>query len=402
MKIAYLVNQYPKVSHSFIRRELLALEELNIEVYRFSIRKTPLGELVDQTDISEHEKTFNILSQRVSIFFAGILSIAVMSPFCFLKALTATFQLGLNSKRGILRHLFYLTEACLLKKELSYREVTHLHAHFGTNPAAVAMLCKILGGPNYSFTVHGPEEFDDPEGFSLGKKIENCKFVVAISNFGRSQLMRQCSHEHWSKIKIIHCTVDNSFLAEPATPIPESPRLLCVGRLCEQKGQLLLIKALRLLDQKGIDFQMVLAGDGEMRPVIEELIARYKLQDKISITGWLSSEQVKYEIKASRVMVLPSFAEGLPVVIMEALALSRPVVSTYIAGIPELVEPCINGWLVPAGNVDILANTLEKVLSADKGQLERMGQVGARIVKKQHNDLTEAKKLTRLFVAGIV
>lgn len=397
MHIAYLVNQYPKVSHSFIRREIRALENIEgMTIKRFSIRETPINSLVDQQDILEHGQTCIILSNLVGLFTAVGRS-SVSSPRTFLKATRTALLLGRKNKRGVLRHFAYLAEACLLKELLQKENIEHVHAHFGTNSATVALLCKLLGGPSYSFTVHGPEEFDDPIGLGLKEKIQHCHFVLAISNFGRGQLMRWCDCEQWQKIKVVRCTVDNSYLKAQTVPAPDVPRLVCVGRLCEQKGQLLLVEALNLLDKEGVIFEMVLAGDGEMRNVLEKKINEYKLEKKIHITGWISGDQVKKEILASRAMVLPSFAEGLPVVIMEALALGRPVVSTYVAGIPELVKHNSNGWLTPAGSLDDLVTVLREALVASQDALEQMGEKGAQEVNTKHNAATEAQKLSTYF-----
>jgi glycosyltransferase involved in cell wall biosynthesis len=350
MKIAYLVHYYPKVSHSFVRREITALEEMGINVERFSIRSCA-SELVDPADILELAKTKIILDTPKVSLLLNSLRLALSRPFRFLQAFKLTCQIGWGSDRGLLRNLMYLAEACLLVKWFKEREISHLHAHFGINPAAVAMLCRALGGPTYSFTVHGPKEFDSATGLALSEKIKGAKFVVVISSFGKSQLYRWCDRAYWSKIHVVHCGLDRMFLNAPYQPIPDRPQLVCVGRLCEQKGQLLLVEAAGRLAKEGLDFKLVLVGDGPVRSEIEEMIAQLGIEDKIEITGWASNSEVQQHILASRAMVLPSFAEGLPVVIMEALALGRPVISTYVAGIPELVEPGVCGWLVSAGSV---------------------------------------------------
>jgi len=245
--------------------------------------------------------------------------------------------------------------------------------------------------------VHGPEEFDKPDSLSLGEKIEGAAFVVAISDFGRSQLFRRCSYGHWSKIHIVRCGVDAAFLRDGPQLVPDNCRLVCVGRLSEQKGQLLLLEALGRLAAEGVAFELTLAGDGPMRSVIEEQVRRLSLDRQVRITGWLSNEEVRREIIAARVMVLPSFAEGLPVVIMEALALGRPVLTTYVAGIPELVASGINGWLVPAGSVDQLADALRQALETPRERLAVMGQEGAKRVAALHDATREAAKLAELF-----
>jgi colanic acid/amylovoran biosynthesis glycosyltransferase len=400
MTIAYLVNQYPKVSHSFIRREIAGIEACGIQVARFSIRSCG-SELVDEEDKRELEKTRFVLGiGKVGLLFA-LLRVAITRPIRFLSALWLMLQVGRKSERGVLRHLAYLAEACVLLGWFSELGIAHVHAHFGTNSTTVAMLCRALGGPPYSFTVHGPEEFDKAEAIALTEKIKRAAFVVAISSFGKSQLYRWCEHEQWSKIQVIHCGVDDMFLTQAPIPVPDQPRLVCVGRLCEQKGHLLLLEAAGQLVAEGLSFMLVLVGDGPLRTEIETMITRLGLQDHVEITGWASNSEVHQHILASRAMVLPSFAEGLPVVVMEALALSRPVISTYVAGIPELVEPEICGWLVPPGSVEALTNAMRTALQLPVEKLEQMGRVGAFRVAQQHDAAIEASILAALFRSNI-
>lgn len=396
MTIAYLVNQYPKVSHSFIRREIAGVEACGIQVARFSIRSCG-SELVDEVDKLELEKTRVVLGVGKIGLLLALLGVAITRPMRFLSALKLMFQVGWSSERGVLRHLAYLAEACVLLGWFSELGVVQVHAHFGTNSTTVAMLCHALGGPPYSFTVHGPEEFDKAQAIALEEKIKRAAFVIAISSFGKSQLYRWCEHEQWSKIHEVHCGVDELFLTQHHTPVPDVPRLVCVGRLCEQKGHLLLVTAAGQLLAEGLPFMLVLVGDGPLRTEIEAMITSLGLEDHIIITGWASNHDVQQQILASRAMVLPSFAEGLPVVVMEALALSRPVISTYVAGIPELVKPGMCGWLVPPGSVDALTNAMREALQYSVEKLEHMGQVGASSVAQRHDAAIEASKLAALF-----
>ena len=396
MKIAYLVNQYPKVSHSFIRREILALEENGLKIERFAVRACD-GELVDEADKQELEKTRVILQEGIVGLLLGLLSVALSAPLPFVRALKLALTVGWGSERGVVLHLAYLAEACILLGWLRECQITHLHAHFGTNSTTVAMLCGVLGGPPYSFTVHGPEEFDKAAAISLGEKINRAAFVVAISSFGRSQLYRWCDRQHWSKIYIVRCGVDRSFLSGEFVPIAETPQLVCVGRLSEQKGHLLLLEAAQQLGKAGVPFKLAFVGDGELRSEIEASIAKHNLQDSIEITGWASSDTVRKYLLESRALVLPSFAEGLPVVIMEALALKRPVVSTYVAGIPELVDPGKCGLLVPAGDADALAMAMRTILQMPVADLEAWGRTGAERVALQHDIDREARWLATLF-----
>jgi glycosyltransferase involved in cell wall biosynthesis len=399
MKVAYLVNRYPHVSHSFIRREIAALEQQGIAVQRFSLR-TSDSELVDEADCAERQCTEVVLARGMFALLAALIGTAVMEPTRFLQALRMAVRLGWHSDRGVFRHIAYLAEACVLVGRLRACGARHLHAHFGTNPAAVALLTHLLSDIPYSFTVHGPEEFDRPKMLSLSEKIRHAHFVVAISDFGRSQLCRWCPYSEWSKIVVVRCGVDATFLDCEPTPLPDSPRLVCVGRLCEQKGQLLLLDALARLAADNVPFHLTLVGDGAMRPILEERIHRLGLEEQVRITGWLSNDAVRAEILAARLFVLPSFAEGLPVVLMEALALGRPAVSTFVAGIPELMHPGESGWLVPAGSVAALADALREALRTPDDELESLGRAGAACVAEHHDAHRQGATLAAFFRHG--
>lgn len=398
--IAYLVNQYPKVSHSFIRREILALERLGFVVHRWASRGWD-GDCPDPADLAERRRTKYLLS----VGPLGLVIALLGTLRTFPKAFISAFWLALACSRGHDRpwpvHLAYLAQACVALKWARDAGVTHVHAHFGTNPAEVAMLLSALGGPPFSFTVHGPEEFDKPESLHLRSKVMESAFVVAISSYGRSQLYRWAAHSDWPKVKIVHCGLDAQFTDREVESVTDLPRLVCVGRLCEQKGQLLLIQAAHLLLKQGVVFELVLAGDGEMRSEIESLALEFGLMDVLRITGWISGEQVSLELRAARALVLPSFAEGLPVVIMEAMALGRPVISTFVAGIPELVRPEENGWLVPAGDVEELAVAMRACLSADPRRLNEMGAAGRERVMQRHSADVEAAKLAEWFQQSV-
>lgn len=396
MRIAYLINQYPMVPHSFIRREILALERQGFEVMRVALRGWN-SELRDAADEAERPRTRYVLHAGTPALLADTVGMLLRHPARFARALALAWRVSRRGERPLPFHLIYLAEACRVARWLSEAQVEHLHAHFGTNSAEIAMLVHALGGPPWSFTVHGPAEFDKAPIIGLAEKIRRCAFVVAVSSYGRSQLYRQVERAHWPKVKVVHCGLDPAFHAVPASPPPAARRLVCVGRLCEAKGQLLLLEAARRLAEAGEDFELVLAGEGELRAEIETLIAKSGLKTRIRITGWISGEDVRTEILAARALVLPSFAEGLPVVIMEAMALRRPVISSYVAGIPELVRAGVDGWLVPAGDVDALAEAMRMCLDAPVEMLARMGEAGRERVLQRHDVEREAGKLTALF-----
>ncbi|MDD1982145.1 glycosyltransferase [Pseudomonas asiatica] len=399
MRIAYFINQYPKVSHSFIRREILALERQGVEVQRIALRGWD-AELQDADDASERAKTRYVLQHGIKGLLAPAWQVLRAQPRRFFRALQLAMRVGLRADRAWPYHLVYLAEACQVLQWLQADEARHVHAHFGTNSTEVVMLANVLGGPAYSFTVHGPEEFDKPQFLHMGEKVRRAAFVAAVSSYGRSQLFRWVAHDHWAKVKVVHCGLERSFHEVAPVGVPTAPRLVCVGRLCEQKGQLLLLEAARVLVARSIAFELVLAGDGEMRGQVEALIARHGLQQQVRITGWISSAQVREEILAARALVLPSFAEGLPVVIMEAMALRRPVLTTYVAGIPELVRPGENGWLFPAGAVDELAAAMADCLAQPAEVLQRMGEAARQRVLQRHDIDTEAARLASYFKAS--
>jgi glycosyltransferase involved in cell wall biosynthesis len=323
--------------------------------------------------------------------------IAATRPDRFARAEALTVRIGLHSERGLLRNFAYLAEACALVEELARARVRHVHAHFGTNSTAVAMLARVLGGPSYSFTAHGPEEFDKPDLIALREKIAHAAFVVGVSSFGRSQLYRYCDAKDWSKVQVVRCGVDASYVARAPSPVPDIARFVSVGRLSEQKGQLLLVQAAALLKREGRTFELVLVGDGPLRPDIEAVIAREGLERHVQITGWAAGEEVRRQIESARAFVLPSFAEGLPVVLMEALGRGRPVITTYIAGIPELVESGRNGWLVPAGSVEHVAQAMREALDTPVARLCEMGLHGYERVRTLHDAERNAQRLLELF-----
>jgi glycosyltransferase involved in cell wall biosynthesis len=255
----------------------------------------------------------------------------------------------------------------------------------------------MLGGPPYSFTVHGPEEFDGPEELSLAEKIDRASAVVAVSSFGRSQLFRWIAPEQWSKVAVVHCGVDGDFLANGPRPAADNRRLVCVGRLAPQKGQHLIIEAVGALRAEGVELEVVLAGDGPLRGALERRIAELGLGNPVRITGWISNEEVRRELVAARALLLPSFAEGLPVVLMEALALGRPAIGTFVAGIPELLEHGVSGWLIPAGSSEAIARAIKVALETPTQDLERMGKAGASAVAAHHDAAREATRLAALF-----
>ncbi len=395
MKIAYLINLYPRTSHSFIRREIEAVEAAGDEVLRFSLR--PLDEeLVNEADRRELARTRVVLDAGFARHLGAVILLALTHPVALARAISLAFRMGWRSDRGLLRHFAYLAEAAVLRGWLRRDRVEHLHAHFGTNPAAVAALCSTLGGPPFSFTVHG-SELEKPHLLALTEKIHRAAFVVAVSGFGRAQLYKLARDEDWPKIQVVRCGLSEDLLRAVPTPLPAEPRLVCVARLVRLKGHAFLLDAAALLAAEGIPFEIVLAGDGPYRSQVVRMIEERGLQDRVRLAGWLDTEQVRRAILDSRAMVLPSLSEGLPVVLMESLALGRPAIATAISGIPELVEAGVNGWLVPVGSAEALAVAMRQALETSPDRLEAMGRAGAATVAERHDAAHEAKRLQALF-----
>lgn len=396
MKIAYVLNTYPQPSHSFIRREIQALERGGIDIVRLAMRPSE-ATLVDPLDQAEATRTHYVLHHKIELLSAAI-GAFFAAPTRWLGAVGLAIRTGQASDSGVLRHMIYFAEACFVARHCAAQNVDHMHAHFGTNAAAVAMLAHAVGGPGYSFTTHGPEEFDAPAALSLGAKLDRAAFAVGVSQFGRSQLCRWAALPTWEKLHVVHCGIDPAMFADPAlVPQGDVLKLVSIGRFAEQKGQLVLLQALAKLRETNKNVHLTLVGDGEMRGDLEQAVSDLGLQDTVTMPGWLAEDGVRAALAASHALVMPSFAEGLPVVIMEAMAAQRPVIATLIAGIPELVIPGETGWLVPAGDGDALATAMAELAQASHQQRLDMGQAGRVRALQRHDVTVEAGKLAELF-----
>jgi colanic acid/amylovoran biosynthesis glycosyltransferase len=398
MHIAYLVSQYPAVSHSFIRREILALERQDIEIMRVALRGWD-AELVGSEDLLERERTRYVQRGGAPVMLLALVRMLVTRPMRLAQAAILAWQMGRRADRPLPVHFVYLAEACRIEPWLRAAKIQHMHVHFANNSAEIAMLVHVLGGPQWSLTVHG-RDLENAPFARLAAKVQDCLFVIAISSYGRSQLYRWVEHQHWDKIKVVHCGLEPDY-AVRQNPVSSTERFVCVGRLSPEKGQLLLIDAAQRLAAQGAQFELVLVGDGELRSDIEALIARYHLQARVRITGWMSSEQVRNEILAARALVVPSFSEGIPVVIMEAMALRRPVISTFVGGIPELVLPNKHGWLVPAGDVEALVRAMKACLDTPLETCVHMGEAAYQRVLARHSVDTQSTKLVELFRSAV-
>ena len=393
--IAYLINRYPDFTHTFIRREVAAIEALGCRVLPFTIRP-PRSGLIDKDDLAEAQRTQVILAAGPFRLMGDAAHVAVTRPRRFLRAVKQAMIFSRRARGRIIAHTAYLLEACHLLRKLSGHQVDLLHAHFGTNPAAVAALVRLLGGPPFSFTIHGPEEFETAAAISLCDKVEQAASVVCVCRQGADQVRRLCGERHTARVRVVHCGVDAPWLDRESSPVPDEPRLVSIGRLSHQKDQHLLLRSLKMVIDRGYRVSLVLIGDGSLRSELQRQIAALGLEQQVTLAGWLPRTEIVEEILSSRALVLSSRAEGIPLAIMEAFAARRPVIATDVGGVVELVDSS-NGWLVPSGDCDALADAMEAALTGDNRVLDEMGRRGYDRVAADFNCAQEAAKLKVMF-----
>ena len=394
MTLAYLMNTYPLISTTFIRREIHAHEAAGVPVVRFAIRPWD-QELIDPLDRAEKARTSYLLAPGLLRLALGGLREAAVNPAGLARALVTAVYLATRRGGTGARNLVYLLEAIRFRRLAVAAGITHVHAHFSTNAAAVALLSRRLGGPAYSFTAHGPDEFDDPSANGLPVKVRHAAFVAAITDYARGVILDATRRRNAGKVHVVRCGIDLADF-EPLAPAGNA-RIVCVGRLCPAKAQALLVEAIAPLVADHPGLELVFIGDGEDRAKIEARVRDLGLGDTVTLAGWGTGAEVRAAIAGARVLALPSFAEGLPIVLMEALATGRPVITTRITGIPELVdETC--GWVVPPGDVPALTQALKDALAASPERLARMGTEGRARVALAHDQATNARILrARIF-----
>jgi colanic acid/amylovoran biosynthesis glycosyltransferase len=389
------MNAYPMTSTTFIRREIEALESMGLHIERHAVRQWA-ETLVDPRDIAEKHRTHYLLTDNVGGLLAASIREFFSNPVGVYRALRIWVQLIKNARGDLTKHVAYFMQAAYFRQLSKSKRLDHVHVHFSTNATAVAMLSHVMGGPSYSFTVHGPDELADTASLSVGLKIRNAAFVVAISEYCKTELLRVTADRDRGKLWIGRCGLALEEFGKVDDLTKDTQTFVCVGRLCTQKGQALIPAAAAILRPEFPKLKIILVGDGEERRSIEASIAAHRVEDMITLLGWLPNPEVLGLIRFSRALVLPSYAEGLPVVIMEALAQCRPVISTSIAGIPELVDDSC-GWLFPAGDLDKFVGALRAALQCTPTQLAAKGKAGRERVFKLHDRRQSAKMLHKLF-----
>jgi colanic acid/amylovoran biosynthesis glycosyltransferase len=398
MRLAYLTSQYPAASHTFIRREVEALRELGWQIDTFSVRTPGADEANGEADKVEAASTFYVLRQPVLALVGAHLRALFTSPGSYLR----TFSLALRHRepgaKGLLLAFAHFAESLLLAHELKQRQIQHLHNHFANSAATVGLLATRMLGIRWSFTMHGISETDYPAGLMLGRKIEAANLVACVSWFGRGQGMRLVAPQHWDKMHVVRCGLPFHRLPVRKAQFGDAKSLICVGRLSPEKGQAGLIRTFADLAARHEGMQLRLVGDGPERGELERLVEQLRLGERLSFSGRLPEADTLAEIARSDILVLPSFMEGLPIVLMEAMALGVPVVASRVAGIPELVEDGVGGLLFAPSNWGELEACIERLVK-DNALYQSVAEHGKKKVAEEFDVRKSAKLLSTLFTA---
>lgn len=403
-RVAYLTALFPAISHTFILREIEALDELGLEIHPASIRRAGPEQLIGPAERAAFGRTFRVLdtARRPGMALAA-LGTALGRPRTLARAAALAWRMRPPGLRALAYQAIYLAEAMVLARHLRRTGCDHVHVHFANSVATVGLLAATLAGTGFSFTLHGPSDLFEAVHWRLDIKIAKARFVACISHFARSQAMLHSEPDQWDRLKIVHCGVVPELYDRPPetetgtggeTGSEPQVRLLFVGRLAPVKGLRILLEALAEARQTRPGLSLTIVGDGPDRAALEALAA--PLGDAVIFTGALSQADVADRLAASDALVLPSFAEGVPVVLMEAMAAGLPVLATQVAGVPELVENGVSGILVPPGDSDALRAGL-LTLADDPARRAEMGRAGRAKVVRDFDVRQEAARLARLF-----
>jgi colanic acid/amylovoran biosynthesis glycosyltransferase len=400
MRIAYLTGEYPRATDTFIQREVAGLRNLGVEVHTFSVRPTGAEHIVGPEQQAERDRTTTLLPPQLPQLLYAHISLLLRSPRCYAQGLKLAWAGRSPGLKAFIYQLFYFIEAGTLAHALKQRQIQHLHNHLADSSCTVAMLAATLAGIRFSFTIHGPAIFFEPYRWRLDLKVRQALFVSCISYYCRSQLMLFCPSAQWSKLHITHCAVDLQRFT-PVTHQLGRKRLLYTGRLSAAKGLPILLQALGQVVQKHPEVVLTIVGDGGDRQALEALAIDLKLTTYLQFVGYQSQDAVCEYLHNSDIFVLPSFSEGLPVALMEALAAGVPVITTPIAGISELVEHGINGYLVPPGAVEPLSQRICELLE-NALLRQQFGQAGRLKVAEEFNLEKEVPKLKQVMDAALM
>ncbi len=395
MKLAYLTSQYPATSHTFISREVAGVRALGVDLDTFSIRPPTPSELDDPVLANESANTFTILSQRLTRFASSHLRALVTRPGRYLRTLALATRHRAPGLKALALGTAHFAEAIVLAEELKRRGITRLHNHFANSGATVGLLATSFLQMPWSFTMHGISETDYPAGLMLGRKIEAAEFVACVSWFGRAQAMRLVSPDHWDKLHVVRCGLPLSSLPQ-AAPSGGTMRFVCVGRLSPEKGQAGLLEALASLGRDQSDLELTLVGDGPDLDLLKRRAESLGVSRQVTFAGRCGEQDALDHIARADALVLPSFMEGLPIVLLEAMAIGTTVIATHVAGIPELVEDGKNGLLFAPSDWDALADCMRR-LAGDPSLRSRLAQAGRKAVERDFDSERSAATMRDLF-----
>lgn len=397
IRLAYLTSRYPAISHTFILREVFQLRKLGFDIFVASINRPDR----DNNDLTIQEqmevlRTYYVKNAGIRRILQSHLTTLFSHPIRYLRGLFYGIGLGKWDIKKAAYGFFYFVEAIIIGHWMRQQQLTHLHVHFATEVATVGLLVKHIFPVTLSMTVHGPDEFYNVSHYLLKQKIEQSDFICCISHFARSQLIALSSHEHWHKLEVSRLGVDpHHFMPRPFRENPQQFEILCVGRLVPVKGQHILIAAVMQLLQRGRHIRLCLVGDGPDRENLEQLVKQHNIEKYIVFAGAVNQERILSYYHKADIFVLASFAEGLPVVLMEAMMMEIPCISTYITGIPELITTN-KGILVTPGDVASLAQAITHLMDDTKLRQE-LGQQG-RLQVIEHYDLSRnVQHLSEIF-----
>jgi colanic acid/amylovoran biosynthesis glycosyltransferase len=402
MELAYLTSVYPGVSNTFVEREVRMLRAHGTRVETLSVRRGDADDVLSERHREALDSTWAIRPDGLSRLPLAHLRAFARSPRAYLRALALALRMSPGGARAMLWQGFYFVQAIALWDHLEPTPIRHVHVHFSNVAADVALLACAYGGPawSWSMTIHGPTDFYNVDPLNLPEKIRRAGFVICIGDFCRSQVSRCVSPDHWDKLEIVHCGVDMVEFQAPeaaaARPSDRPLELLSVGRLAPDKGQPVLLRALAALGARGYDVRATLVGNGEERERLEALAAELGVADRVRLTGAVGQDEIHALYARADVFCLPSFAEGVPVVLMEAMAMQVPVVATTIMGVPELVEDGRTGLLVPPANVERLTDAIAR-LADDGGLRERLGRAGREKVADEFELGAVGERLLEVF-----
>lgn len=365
MRIAYLVSAYPAVSHTFIRREIEAMRRRGAEVFTFSVRRTDPSELHFESDIREAEQTRAILPTDPFTLIRDHAWAILRRPIAYARTLVLSRQHRLPGLRGWLWAWFHFLEAVRLARLMDGVGVSHLHNHFANSGSTIGLLASSLLELGWSVTLHGRADFSYPAVALLGDKMRHARFVVCVSHYGRASALSYAGAEvPDDKLFVVRCGLDARTLPAPGRKTASRSRLriLSVGRLSHEKAQVGLLEAVATLTREGFDVELEIVGEGPERARLESRIRHLDLEDRCKLAGAMTETQVFERLETADVFALSSLIEGLPVSLMEAMALGVPVIAPRLAGIPELVEDDRTGLLFHPADWQGLAGCLRRLL----------------------------------------